>query len=156
MGKSVVEAHVRAVLPTNAGRAVFLGNDEKVFVIYVDESVGAAIAMFMNHTAKERPLTHDLMVHLMTALGAKVERVIINDLKTSTYFARLILSAENELQQRKIIELDARPSDCIALAMAQQAPIYVSQDVWDEVEDMSDVLKKMSEQGTTEENDPES
>jgi bifunctional DNase/RNase len=156
MGKSVVEAHVRAVLPTNAGRAVFLGNEEKVFVIYVDESVGAAIGMFMNHTTKERPLTHDLMVHLMTALGAKVERVIINDLKTSTYFARLILSAENELQQRKIVELDARPSDCIALAMAQQAPIYVSQDVWDEVEDMSDVLKKMSEQGPGEESDPES
>src|SRR5688500_2635103 len=119
MGKPVVEAQVRAVLPTNAGRAVFLGNDEKVFVIYVDESVGAAISMFMNHTSKERPLTHDLMVHLMTALGAKVERVIINDLKTSTYFGRLILSAENELQQRKIVELDARPSDCIALAVAQ-------------------------------------
>lgn len=151
MGKSVVDAQVRAVLPTNAGRAVFLGNDEKVFVIYVDESVGAAIGMFMNNTPKERPLTHDLMVHLMTALGAKVERVIINDLKTSTYFARLILSAENELQQRKIIELDARPSDCIALAMAQQAPIYVSQDVWDEVEDMSDVLKKMSESSGAEE-----
>lgn len=147
MAKSVVETQVRAVLPTNAGRAVFLGNEEKVFVIYVDESVGQAIEMFMNHTPKERPLTHDLMVHLMTALGATVERVIINDLKSSTYFARLILSAENELQQRKIIELDARPSDCIALAMAQQAPIYVSQEVWDEVEDMSEVLKQMSEQG---------
>lgn len=150
MAKSVVEAQVRAVLPTNAGRAVFLGNDDKVFVIYVDESVGAAIAMFINNTAKERPLTHDLIVHLMAALGAKVERIIINDLKTSTYFARLILSAENELQQRKIIELDARPSDCIALAVAQKAPIYVSQEVWDEVEDMSDVLKKMSEGGESE------
>ena len=154
MGKSVVEVNVRAVLPTSSGRAVFLGNDEKVFVIYVDESVGAAIAMFINHTHKERPLTHDLMVHLMTALGAKVERVIINDLKTSTYFARLILSAENELQQRKIVELDARPSDCIAIATAQAAPIYFSQEVWDEVEDMSDVLKKLSE-GQTEEGETE-
>lgn len=160
MPKAVVEAQVRGVLPTNAGRAVFLGNDEKVFVIYVDESVGAAIAMFLNGTHKERPLTHDLMMLLMAAVGAKVERVIINDLKTSTYFARLILSAENELQQRKIIELDARPSDCIALATAQKAPIYVSQDVWDEVDDMSDVLKKMSEgtheePGGTEESEPE-
>nr|MDQ3625032.1 bifunctional nuclease family protein [Verrucomicrobiota bacterium] len=113
MSKPVVEVQVRAVLPFNAGRAVFVGNDDKVFVIYVDESVGAAITMFMNQTPKERPLTHDLMGHLMAALGAKVERIIINDLKSETYFARLIISAENELFERKIIELDGRPSDCI-------------------------------------------
>jgi bifunctional DNase/RNase len=150
MSKRVVEVQVRAVLPTTAGRAVFVGNEGKTFVIYVDESVGAAITMFINNTPKERPLTHDLMGHLMTAVGARVDRVIINDLKSSTYFARLIVSAENELQQRKIIELDARPSDCIALATQQKAPIYVSQEVWDEVEDMSDVLQKMSEGGTEE------
>ena len=147
MSKTVIPVQVKAVLPTNAGRAVFIGNDEKVFVIYVDESVGAAITMFVNNTPKERPLTHDLMAHLMTALGAKVERVIINDLKTATYFARLIISAENELQQKKIIELDARPSDSIALATQQGAPIYVSQDVWEEVEDMSEILRKMEEDG---------
>ncbi len=155
MSKTVIPVQVKAVLPTNAGRAVFIGNDEKVFVIYVDESVGAAITMFVNNTPKERPLTHDLMAHLMTALGAKVERVIINDLKTATYFARLIISAENELQQKKIIELDARPSDSIALATQQGAPIYVSQDVWEEVEDMSEILRKMEEDGLQSDDEPE-
>jgi bifunctional DNase/RNase len=145
MNKQVIPVQVRAVFPTSAGRAVFLGNDEKVFVIYVDESVGAAIAMFINQIPKERPLTHDLMGHLMAALGARVERVIINDIKSATYFARLIVSAENELHQKKIIELDARPSDSIAMAAQQQAPIYVSREVWDEVEDHSDVLRSMSE-----------
>jgi bifunctional DNase/RNase len=145
MNKSVVPVEIRTVLPFNAGRAVFLGNDEKVFVIYVDESVGQAISMFLNETPKERPLTHDLIGHLMAALGAKVERVIINDLKSETYFARLILSAENELFEKKIIELDGRPSDCIALAIQQKAPLYVSREVWDEVEDRSDVLKQIKE-----------
>lgn len=145
MSKPVVEIRVRAVLPTSAGRAVFLGNEEKTFVIYVDESVGAAITMFISQAPKERPLTHDLMGHLMTALGAKVERVIINDMKSATYYARLIISAENELHQRKIIELDARPSDSIALAAMAEAPLYISQEVWDEVEDMTDVLRKMTE-----------
>jgi bifunctional DNase/RNase len=145
--KSVVEVQVRAVLPFNSGRAVFVGNDDKVFVIYVDESVGAAITMFMNHTPKERPLTHDLMGHLLAAVGAKVERVIINDLKSETYFARLIISAENELFEKKIIELDGRPSDCLAMAIQQSAPIYVSRDVWDEVEDRSDVLRSLEEGG---------
>jgi uncharacterized protein len=147
MAKPVVEAQVRAVLPFNNGRAVFIGNDEKVFVIYVDESVGAAISMFINQTPKERPLTHDLMGHLMKALGAKVERVIINDLKSETYFARLIISAENELFEKKIVELDGRPSDCLALAIQQRAPVYVSRDVWDEVEDRSDVLRQLEENG---------
>ena len=147
MNKTVIEVQVRAVLPTSGGCAVFLGNDDKVFIIYVDQTVGSAITMFMRDISKERPLTHDLMAHLMTALGAQVERVIINDLKNATYYARMIIRAENELQQKKIIELDGRPSDCIAMATQQKAPIYVSQEVWDEVDDMSDVLRKMEEEG---------
>ena len=147
MNKTVIEVQVRAVLPTSGGYAVFLGNTDKVFIIYVDQTVGSAITMFMRDIGKERPLTHDLIAHLMTALGAKVERVIINDLKNATYYARMIIRAENELQQKKIIELDGRPSDCIAMATQQKAPIYVSQEVWDEVDDMSDVLRKMEEEG---------
>lgn len=152
MSRPVVEVKVRAVLPFNSGRAIFVGNEEKVFVIYVDESVGAAITMFINQTPKERPLTHDLMGHLMAALGAKVERVIINDLKSETYFARLIISAENELFEKKIVELDGRPSDCIALAVQQAAPVYVSREVWDEVEDRTDVLRSLeqNDQGSEE------
>jgi uncharacterized protein len=116
-------------------------------VIYVDQSVGVAIAMFMQGTQRERPLTHDLLANILRALGAKIDRVIVNDLKHGTYFARLVLSAENELNQKKIIEIDARPSDCIAMAIQQSAPIYVSVDVWDAVEDMTETLRKMQEEG---------
>ena len=147
MSKDVVQVQIKALIPTNAGVAVFVGNEEKIFVIYVDPSVGSAINMFVNGTAKERPLTHDLMALILAAVGAKVERVIVNDLKSGTYFGRLIISAENELHQRKIIELDSRPSDCLAMATQQKAPIFVSRDVWDEVEDMSDVLETMQQQG---------
>jgi bifunctional DNase/RNase len=136
------------VVGTSTGYAVFLGNDDKVFVIFVDQSVGTAIAMFMQGTLKERPLTHDLLANILRALGAKVERVIVNDLKRSTYFARHVLSAENESQQKKIIEIDARPSDCLAIATQQRAPIYVSLDVWDEVEDMTEVLRNMQKEGS--------
>jgi len=153
MSKPVIPVQVKALIPTNAGVAVFLGNEEKIFVIYVDPSVGSAINMFLSGAPKERPLTHDLMGLILAAVGAKVERVIINDLKSGTYFGRLILTAENELQQRKIIELDARPSDCIALAAQQKAPVYVSREVWDEVEDMSEVLENMQQQGGAEEED---
>ena len=115
-------------------------------MIYVDQSVGVAIAMFMQGTQRERPLTHDLLANILRALEAKIDRVIVNDLKHGTYFARLVLSAENELNQKKIIEIDARPSDCIAMAIQQSAPIYVSVDVWDAVEDMTETLRKMQEE----------
>ena len=156
MSKPVVEVQVRAVVATRSGYAVFLGNEDKVFVMFVDQGVGTAIAMFMQGTQKERPLTHDLLANILRALGAKIERVIVNDLKRSTYFARLVLTAENESQQKKIIEIDARPSDCIAMATQQRAPIYVSLDVWEEVEDMTEVLRKMQEEGSqTQESDQE-
>lgn len=148
MSKPAVEVQVRAVIPTSGGCAVFLGNGEKVFVIYVDQSVGTAIAMFVRGMPKERPLTHDLIAHVLSALGARIERVIVNDLKRGIYFARLILSAENELHERKIIEIDSRPSDCIALATQHSAPIFVSSEVWEEVEDMAEVLRKIEEEGS--------
>jgi bifunctional DNase/RNase len=104
MSKPVVEVQVRGVAATSGGYAVFLGNEDKVFVMFVDQGVGTAIAMFMQGTQKERPLTHDLLASILRALGAKIERVIVNDLKRTTYFARLVLSAENGSQQKKIIE----------------------------------------------------
>jgi bifunctional DNase/RNase len=153
MSSHVVEVQVRAVLPTSGGCAVFIGNDDKVFVIYVDQTVGAAIAMFMRHTPKERPQTHDLIGDLLLALGVSVQRIVINDFQNGVYFARLILQAENELQHKKVIELDARPSDSIAIAIQQDAPIYISHEVWSDVEDMSDVLHKMEDRGLDEGDD---
>ena len=101
----------------------------------------------MQGTQRERPLTHDLLANILRALGAKIDRVIVNDLKHGTYFARLVLSAENEPNHKEIIEIDARPSDCIAMAIQQSAPIYVSLDVWEAVEDMTEALRKMQEEG---------
>lgn len=147
MSKRVVQVQVRAIVAAGDGFAVFLGNHEKTFVILVDQSVGAAIEMSLRGVQKERPLTHDLLVSILRELGTKIERAIISDLKRGTCYARLVLSLENELKQKKIVEIDARPSDCIAVATAQRAPIYVSLNVWEEVEDMSDALRKLEAKG---------
>lgn len=141
----MIPVQIRALIPTNAGTAVFLGNEEKVFTIYIEQTIGAAIGMYLGNVAKERPLTHDLLASVLTAVGAKVERVVINDFRMGIYYGRLILTAENELQQKKIIEIDARSSDCMAMAAQQKAPIYVSHAVWDEVEDMSPLLERLQQ-----------
>lgn len=143
MNRDVTEAQVRAVLPLDGSFAVFLGNEEKTFVIYVDEAVGAAISMFMRGVSKERPLTHDLMASVLMAFGAKVDRVIINNVEGTVFFARIIISAENQLHARKLIELDARPSDSLAIALQQSAPIFVARHVWDSVEDVSATLEEI-------------
>ena len=145
MNKSAIPVQIRALIPTNAGTAVFLGNDEKVFTNYIDQAIGAAISLYLNSAEKERPLTHDLLANVLTSLGAKVELVAINDFRNGIYYGRLIITAENELQQRKIIELDARSSDCMAMAALQKSPIYVSGVVWDEVEDMTPLLERLQQ-----------
>jgi hypothetical protein len=92
-------------------------------------------------------LTHDLIQSIFKGFTISVERVVITELKNSTYFARLILQQQNELA-RKIVEIDARPSDCLALATAQKRPIYVTHALFEQVEDMSEVLDRINETGT--------
>jgi hypothetical protein len=153
MQNDVVAVSIKGVMPTTNGCAVFLGNDEKTFVIYVDTSVGHAIQMTLSGVKKDRPLTHDLIGSLLLGLGAQIDHVVVNDARDGTFFARILLRMENELG-KKIVELDARPSDSIVLALQQKRPIYVARAVFDAVEDMTEilerVLKQQSEEGESE------
>ncbi|NBB79862.1 MAG: bifunctional nuclease family protein [Verrucomicrobia bacterium] len=145
MDNQVVPVLVKGVMPTSGGCAVFLGNDEKTFVIYMDPSIGEAIQRAVDGEASPRPMTHDLMLTLLDGLEAEVERVVINEVDNGTFHARLIVSMENELGQ-KIIELDARPSDSIVLALASGKPLYVTRQVLDAVDDMTQILAKILDQ----------
>ena len=146
MNNDVLPVKIRGILPANSGCAIFIGNDDKVFVIQVEHNMGAVIGMFLRETPKERPLTHDLIAHVFQGFDIKVERIIITELKNATYYARLILRQQNELG-RKIVEIDARPSDCLAIATAQRRPIYVATSLFEQVEDMSEVLNRINETG---------
>ena len=136
MNRDVVPVKIRGILPANSGCAIFVGNDDKTFVIQVEHNMGVVIGMFLRDQAKERPLTHDLMGSVFDGFGIAVERVVITELRNSTYFARLILHQNNELG-RKIVEIDARPSDALALALRTDAPIFVDQSVLDQAQTLS-------------------
>ena len=71
-------------------------------------------------------------------------KVVISDLDEGTYFARLYLQQENDLG-RNVVEIDARPSDSIAIAIQQQCPLYVARHVWEAADDMSDLLRQAEE-----------
>jgi bifunctional DNase/RNase len=142
---TVLPVAVKGVMPTANGCAVFLGDDAKTFVIYVDHAVGNAIQMSLNGEKKERPLTHDLIGHILAGLGATLEHVVINDVNEGTFYARILLRMKNELGQ-KIVELDARPSDSTVLALAHGRPILVARKVYDSVDDMSEILERVLKQ----------
>lgn len=135
-----------ALLPTEAGCAVFLGDGQKVIVFYIDPSIGAYINAAISGQQPSRPLTHDLFLQTLEAFGAKVSRMVIVEMRDEVYYARLIMEAENEIMERKIVEIDARPSDCIAIAVRCGAPMFVVKELWESLEDMSQVLEEMQKQ----------
>ena len=144
MNSDVVPVEIRGILPSSTSAAIFVGNEEKLFVIQVEQSMGAVISGFLKATPKARPLTHDLISSILKGFGVTVERVVITELRESTFYARLILQQENELG-RKLVEIDARPSDCLALATAHKRPVYVASSLFQEVEDMSEVWQRINE-----------
>lgn len=92
--------------------------------IWIGITEATSIASAIKQLAMARPLTHDLFYDLLQQLGITVQRIVITELKESTYFAELVLG-----QGDKVLLLDARPSDAIAMALRASAPIYVSQQV---------------------------
>ena len=101
-----------------------------------DRSFPIVIGLFEAHSINRRvkgeesprPLTHDLIVNMVDAMGGEIQDIIINELIEHTYYAKLRVRQEGEL-----IEIDCRPSDAIALAVTANVPIYVAEDVLDEV-----------------------
>lgn len=99
--------------------------DEKGFIpILIGPSEAQAISQGMEGQNMPRPMTHDLLKNIVNALGAKVKRIVIHDLKEETYYANVVVESGG-----KEIEVDARPSDAIALALRVEAPIYVSEEI---------------------------
>jgi len=140
---NVVRVEPIALMPTPAGCAVFLGDGKKVISFFIDPSIGSSINAVLAGEKPERPLTHDLFLLTMDSFGAKLQRTVIVSMHEEIYYARVIFQVENELQEKKIVELDARPSDCIALSVRVGAPIYVVAELWQSLNDVSQTLEDM-------------
>lgn len=146
MNNDLIEIAIKGIMPTANGCAVFLGTKEKTFVIHIDPNMGLAICLNLQHVHKDRPLTHDLIGNMFMGLGVKLKYIVINDIQEATFFARIVLSMENELGT-KIIEIDARPSDAMVLALQGESPIYILTSIFEKVEDVTTSFNKMLEEG---------
>ena len=103
--------------------------DKRSVALVVGAAEATGIALPLQNVTPPRPLTHDLFLTLFGRLDATLTRVVINDLRDNTYFATLYLTASGSA-----IELDARPSDAIALAVRAKAPVYVDDRVFSKSE----------------------
>lgn len=101
-------------------------NGNRVLPIWIGPIEASAITYAVRGEAMERPLTIDLIKRVIQSVEAKVERVVITDLKGNTYFANLMLSHRDRL-----VSIDVRPSDSVAIAIHTEAPIFVEDDLMD-------------------------
>jgi bifunctional DNase/RNase len=101
---------------------------QRVIPIVIGLTEAAAIERRLMGQAPPRPQTHELLAQVIEALGAQIERVVVNDLRNGTFYARLILK-----QGERVIDVDSRPSDAIALGVATDVAIYVEDHVLEEV-----------------------
>jgi len=97
--------------------------------ILIGQFEAYSIALALHGTAPQRPLTHDLMRNILDRLGARVDRVVIDDLWRETFYAKIFLTVRKNLEDEEEIEIDARPSDAIAIALRFNAPIYMTEAV---------------------------
>lgn len=101
---------------------------EREFPIVIGDSEACAIDRRLKGYKRPRPMTHDLMADLIERLHGELEKIVINDLKEHTFYAKLVIRAQGE-----VIEVDSRPSDAIALGVASETPIFVNEHVLREV-----------------------
>ena len=101
-------------------------DSEEVLPIWIGHAEALSIELKLQGKSFDRPLTHDLLRASIESLGATVTKVAVTDLKDNTFFAKVYLHRDNE-----VFAIDARPSDSIALAVRTNAPIYVSETVFE-------------------------
>jgi len=119
----------RVTLDAHTNRFVVILKDDvnnRWLPIVVGNTEAQAIALQLESVAPPRPLTHDLIKNLLESLDAKIARIVVNDLRENTYYALINLKLNGTNS-----EIDARPSDAIALALRMHAPIFVAEEVMD-------------------------
>jgi bifunctional DNase/RNase len=124
-----VETRIKTVVvdPNTQTPVVILESlaDQQLLPIWIDVTEARAIALELEQVKTPRPLTHDLMRNILSRIGVALERVTITDLRNNTYYAVLYLRVKNQE-----LQIDARPSDAIALALRMKAPIFASAQVF--------------------------
>ncbi len=132
MLSELIQLSFDKIMQTRAYTVIVLSGQGKNFAIYTEPSIGKILQLFLTEVVSPRPLTHELINKIFEGMDVRVKQIVINDVEDTVYFARLFL--EQDIGEiRHIIEIDARPSDCLTLALMNNAPVYCTREVLDKV-----------------------
>lgn len=130
MASELVPVNFDKIMQSKSYTVIILGSEKKRFAIYTDPHVGRTIQVYLTQESNPRPFTHDLLDAIFKGLNVKVLQIVITDIEDTIYFARLFL--EQQIGEEKtILEIDARPSDCVILALMHNAPVFCRRDILD-------------------------
>ncbi len=132
MLSELVQLSIDKIMQTGSYTLMIFGSPKKKIAIYMESIVGKRLQLFLTGSESPRPMTHDLLHSIFSGLEISVLQVVITEVHDTIYHARLFLE-QDKGEVRHIVEIDARPSDCIALALMYNAPIYCTTSVLDKV-----------------------
>lgn len=124
----LVPLSLKKIMQTRAYTVIILGTEQKQFAIYTDPAVGKHLQNFLTNEPHPRPYTHDLITTLFRGLDIRPIQAVINNVEDTIYFSRLFLQQQCG-EKKDILEIDARPSDCLTIALMHNIPIYCSREV---------------------------
>ena len=131
---AIVEMELNKIrIDENRGEQVIVLKEKecsRVLPIVIGIMEVTSIKMKISGMNPPRPMTHDLFYNAITQLGAKIDKIIINKLENNTFFAKLVISLNDRVE-----EIDARPSDSIAIAIRAKSPIFVDEQVLENISD---------------------
>ena len=131
---------LKQVVMTSSGTCLFLGNEQKTFIIYVDPVMGEQIRFASSKQAPSRPLTFDFMRYLLFGLDVSVRHIVLYRAEKETFFAKIICQ-QSCGSLTHFTELDVRPSDAILLSLATGKPIAIDGDLFQSLSDAGDLLE---------------
>ncbi len=150
----LVKIKIKKVLgPTQTGTAVLLGTDEKTFVMFIGHYEGAAIIREINGESPPRPLTHELISYILAGFNIEVKKIVISDIINNTFCATLVLEQkvvdekDAWVGKRNEVRIDARPSDCLVIALKEKKDIYCTPSVLEKVRDVSEEIGISDKEG---------
>ncbi|MCQ2955995.1 MAG: bifunctional nuclease family protein [Opitutales bacterium] len=133
---------VKQVVITSSGACLFLGNSQKIFMIYVDIIMGEQIRFLFNKKTQSRPLTSDFIRYLCLSFDISIQTLVLYHADKGTFYAKAVCRQAGPVT--RIVELDIRPSDAIMLSLSFNKPLTIDTQLFESLSDASELLENFS------------
>lgn len=132
MSLDLIPASFHKIIQSRGYTTLILESNLTKFAIYTDAEVGKNIQIYLAHGKKPRPSSHELIQSIFQGYKIHPLQIVIQDMEDSIYFARIFLEMRLD-DKRTVLEIDARPSDCITLALLFNTPMFCRKELIEKV-----------------------